>query len=88
MIHIKSPFFIIGAQRSGTTLLRLMLNTHSQVAIPEEGTFWMPLLREHKRPENLYISKQSLSNYVTYIQKNAQFHLWNLPIMEKWFDEE
>jgi L-amino acid N-acyltransferase YncA len=30
------PIFIIGANRSGTTLLRLMLNAHPRIAIPEE----------------------------------------------------
>lgn len=33
------PFFILGAQRSGTTLLRLMLNAHSRMAVPFESNF-------------------------------------------------
>ena len=32
-------FFIVGVQRSGTTLLRLLLDSHSQVAIPFESMF-------------------------------------------------
>jgi len=35
----KPPFFVLGSQRSGTTLLRLMLNSHSQLAIPYETGF-------------------------------------------------
>ncbi len=33
-----SPFFIVGFQRSGTTLLRLMLDSHSRVAVPLDTT--------------------------------------------------
>jgi hypothetical protein len=34
-----APFFIVGAQRSGTTMLRLMLNNHPNLAIPHESGF-------------------------------------------------
>lgn len=33
------PFFVVGAQRSGTTMLRLMLNNHPNLAIPFETGF-------------------------------------------------
>jgi hypothetical protein len=33
------PIFIVGAQRSGTTMLRLMLNAHPNIAIPFESDF-------------------------------------------------
>ncbi len=73
------PVFIIGAQRSGTTLLRLMLNAHSQLAIPEEGTFWMPILRDCRRSGGKAIDPATLARYLAYIRKNAQFRLWDLP---------
>ena len=33
------PFFIVGAQRSGTTMFRLMLNQHPELAVPFESGF-------------------------------------------------
>jgi hypothetical protein len=35
----ESPFFILGAYRSGTTLLRYCLDSHSRIAIPPESEF-------------------------------------------------
>ena len=37
---MNAPLFIVGANRSGTTLLRLLLNAHSQVAIPDEINYF------------------------------------------------
>lgn len=39
------PVFVVGAMRSGTTLLRLMLNQHSELAIPAESHFLAALFR-------------------------------------------
>lgn len=33
------PFFVVGAQRSGTTMLRLMLDSHPLIAVPFESGF-------------------------------------------------
>ena len=38
-----SPIFIIGVHRSGTTLLRLVLDSHSRIAVPRESVFLLPL---------------------------------------------
>jgi len=35
----KPPVFVLGSQRSGTTMLRLMLNNHPGLAIPHESAF-------------------------------------------------
>lgn len=41
---MDAPIFVVGANRSGTTLLRLMLNAHSRIAIPDELTYITPYL--------------------------------------------
>lgn len=40
----ESPFFIVGSGRSGTTILRLMINMHSRLRVPRESWFLIPLL--------------------------------------------
>jgi hypothetical protein len=41
----EQPFFIVGSGRSGTTLLRMILASHSRLAIPPETYFLDPLLK-------------------------------------------
>ena len=38
-------FFIVGSARSGTTLLRMMVNAHPEVAVPPESRFVVELYR-------------------------------------------
>lgn len=42
----QAPFFVVGAGRSGTTLLRLILAGHSRLHIPPETWFLRPLVRD------------------------------------------
>ena len=42
----RAPFFIVGAGRSGTTLLRLILTGHSRLHIPAETWFLRDLVRQ------------------------------------------
>ena len=48
-------FFIVGCARSGTTLLRVMLNRHSRIAIPTESLFIADYLRCRRQlgPESM-----------------------------------
>ena len=44
----QAPFFVVGAGRSGTTLLRLILAGHSRLHIPPETWFlrhWCGIFR-------------------------------------------
>jgi len=42
----SAPFFIVGSGRCGSTLLRMMLASHSRLAIPPETWFLIPLVKE------------------------------------------
>jgi len=44
------PLFILGVRRSGTTLLRVMLDRHSELAVPDESYFIPQLAERHRRP--------------------------------------
>ena len=70
-----TPFFIVGAQRTGTTLLRLILNSHSQLAIPEEARFLTPFLKKTylRKP----LSGKTLANAIKYLSLNSQYQQWN-----------
>jgi hypothetical protein len=49
---LTDPFpFIVGYGRSGTTLLRAMLDAHPDVAIPDESHFVVPMLSHRRRYE-------------------------------------
>ncbi len=74
--RMEVPIFIIGVHRSGTTLLRLVLDSHSRIAVPRESVFLLPLsgmLREEAalhglaalgfEPEHVFIKLREFSDY-------------------------
>ncbi|MHA1381634.1 MAG: sulfotransferase family protein [Candidatus Helarchaeota archaeon] len=78
--HVKSQpyFFIIGSQRSGTTLLRLLLNSHSNVAVPTESTFLMPFLRKRKILNSNPLPYNEKKRIIQYLSRNSQFSKWKI----------
>lgn len=73
---LNQPFFIIGTQRGGTTLLRMMLNMHSKLAIPPESHFLMPLFNEFS-PDTV-LDSESLDKALTIIYDHPRFTTWSV----------
>jgi hypothetical protein len=48
----EQPIFVVGAPRSGTTLLRLMLDCHPRISIPDESHFVVGLAARRLRLRN------------------------------------
>lgn len=70
--HPVSPFFIVGCGRSGTTLLRNMLNNHPQIAIPVESLFIVDYLRAPASVPITVLSRLLVNDY--------EFREWGMPI--------
>ena len=72
------PFFIIGNPRSGTTLLRLILNAHQGLMVPPECGFAVWLFENYK-----YWSYESLerkiNEFVNDLVGTRKFETWNIP---------
>ena len=73
-----APFtFIVGAPRSGTTLVRAILDSHPEFAIPGESHFIVPMLFNRKKYEaNL---RFALDDFLADLSDHPRFQAWKLP---------
>jgi hypothetical protein len=71
-----SPVFIIGCQRSGTTLLRTILHAHSDISIGYECAFYKVLADKYFYGQ-CPIS-ENLSEFIDDLYGVKRFNLWNL----------
>ena len=69
---MSHPFFIVGSARSGTTLLRLILNAHPEVAVPPESRFITELWTGKSEVE--------LRSFLDRLASHKRFQTWDLPI--------
>lgn len=74
-----NPFFIIGAGRSGTTLLRTILMGHPDIIIPPETFGFRPSFKDFHLLQNSNwetIVEKVISNY----QQSKQFEMWEVDL--------
>lgn len=64
-------FFVVGSARSGTTLLRLMLNAHSEIAVPPESRFVVELYRQ---------GEVEVEGLLAELSRHNRFQAWNMPV--------
>ena len=65
------PVIVLGVGRSGTTLLRVMLDRSSQIAIPYESFFVTPLAHRHGR-------RPQLDEFVDDLGRFYQLYEWGI----------
>jgi Sulfotransferase family len=65
------PLIILGVGRSGTTLLRVMLDRSSQIAIPYESFFVTPLAHRHGR-------RPKIDDFVDDLKRFYQLYEWGI----------
>jgi hypothetical protein len=71
----RDLFFILGNPRSGTTLLRLMLNNHPEIAVPPECGFTEWLWEDFGQME---MNSSTYSAFLQKLQKTKKFETWFL----------
>lgn len=64
-------FFIVGSARSGTTLLRMMLNAHPEVAVPPESRFVVELYRS---------DEVQVDDFLARLDAHRRWITWDTPI--------
>ncbi len=71
----RPPFFILGNPRSGTSLFRLMLNSHPEVAVPPECGFseWL-----YDKYAGVQFDERLYENTLKDVFRSRKFETWGL----------
>lgn len=76
MLNETTPFFILGNPRSGTTILRLMLDSHPNITVPPECGFMVWFYNEYSHFQ--FDSREDISKFISKLKKAKKIDSWNL----------
>jgi Sulfotransferase family len=71
------PFFIVGNDRSGTTMLRLVLDRSREVAVPPESMFLADFASVRRRGE--LADPREAARFLARVWEHPKVRLWRLP---------
>ena len=74
------PFFVIGFQRSGTTLLRMMLDSHPEVAIPLDVTGLWSRYGERLDEYDALRTDEGVRRLIGDLLEEERIRLWQVPL--------
>lgn len=78
-IEYWNPIFVIGNPRSGTTLLRLMLNNHKNIIIPPECGFAIWWYDKYKNWSAADCENEaSITSFISDLSVSKKIETWNL----------
>lgn len=75
-----NPFFIVGAARSGTTLLRGILAAHPEVSIPPELNMTSGIIKYYRFSHLNWLDLTKL--ILSHFGNTYNFSYWNIDVME------
>ena len=77
---MTEPFFIVGFQRSGTTLLRLMLDNHPALAIPLDTVGLWARYEDRLAEYGDLTNEPDAQRLVTDLLADERIRLWEVPL--------
>ena len=72
----EQPFFVVGCPRSGTTLLRVILDEHPRLAIPQESWFVVDLM--DALPRTSPLTKGQVEEAFELIARHHRWAAWGI----------
>jgi len=75
---IEHPIFILNSPRSGSTLLRLILNSNSKISIPNEFILVEKIITTFSNNDE--ISKKAAIDFINKISDLKKFKDWNIDV--------